>query len=152
MTVAKVPKSAVRGHSDSGARSLSFRILGACLCNCCKVFWVGSAPCRNSLLPTFFWYPRAGNITAQPFEFTPILRVAHDTCMETEACHIYGTACHKPLFYHRCNALQGKDLWSLLFDVDDANKKHYHLDRGEFCTSQHLIIVLSTKLGVPPIL
>jgi hypothetical protein len=40
--------------------------------------------------------------------------------METEACHVYGTACRKPLFCHRCNGLQGKDLSSLLFACSDA--------------------------------
>ena len=34
--------------------------------------------CQN-----LFWYPRAGSITVQPFEFTPILCAAHDTSMET---------------------------------------------------------------------
>jgi hypothetical protein len=30
----------------------------------------------------------------------PILCIAHDSCMETEACHICGTACRKPLLCH----------------------------------------------------
>ena len=74
----------------------------------------------NRYCQPFFLYPRANNITAQPFEFRPTLCIAHNTCMETEACHICDTTWRKPLLCHRCNGLQGKDLSSLLFACSDA--------------------------------
>jgi len=87
LTLGLSTSDAKRAIKSSGSRF----ICSPCQCWCRHggVYWVASAPWGKSLLPTFFWHPIVGfpfkQVTAQPFEFTPVLCIADDTCMKNGA-------------------------------------------------------------------